>query len=121
MSYLELFENLKNRTRMFISEKSYSCVTSFLIGYGCANQFVFEGFEEWLTYKYDAPNNFVFSQQIKFIFLNGDLSIDLSSDKETQLIEFLFRLFFEFDREKKDKGLEFILDNYEEYMRKQLE
>lgn len=122
MEYIELFKKLRDCTKMFISERSYTCITSFLIGYDCAKKDTFEGFREWLTYKYKAPNNFVFSGQIEYIFKRDKVKNLLRKEEnlEDHLINFLFQLFFEFDQERREKGLNYILDVHKEYMRKLL-
>ncbi len=121
MDYLERFKALQNRTGMYIQERSFACITSFFIGYQCADSKSLAGFEEWLTFKYDAPNNFVFSAQIEYLYLGEEFGKPLREENEAGLIDYLFKLFFEFDAERKEYGLDSILLKHQEYMKKLLD
>jgi len=115
--YLEIFNGLRDRTTMFVPNRNYNVIVAFITGYDIASDNkTLQGFSKWLTYKYKAPNNFVFSQQVKFIFQKGDIEKILSNDKEQELIDFLFLLFFEFEAEREEKGLEYIYNEYKNYI-----
>lgn len=116
MNYAELFRDLKTKTKMYVPCRSYEVLTAFIIGYDTACEYkILEGFREWLTYKYHSPNNFVFFRQVEFVFKNGDFKKEID---ENDLIDFLFDLFSEFDKERKSIGIENIMNKYDKYISK---
>lgn len=121
--YKNLFEKIKTQTGMFIPDESYACVVSYLMGYDQAmDKKIFMGFKEWLTYKYNAANNLYWPEQILEVIFPDKRSLTISDLKSKEInrkgINELFNLFFEFDGEKENKGLNYILNEYQQYIKK---
>jgi len=122
---IEFFKHIKTRTSMYIQPVKYDSVVALMTGYDLAtDDFLLQGFHEWLVLKLGYRSNFYWGRLILMLAfpetsleeLHGDkLSIE---DREIAIAT-LFNELEEFYLIKKDrnKGLRWIYAQYEEFVK----
>lgn len=78
MDYKELFDDVRNHTRMYVRTGTYDEVAAFVLGCDAANDFcLLHGFREWLVLKVDGYDNFVWTELVLRLAFPG--SVDPSA------------------------------------------
>lgn len=80
---------------MIVPKETYDCVTSYMLGMEkvLENSYL-HLFTNWLIHKYNAPSEFDFYGQVKFLYNKRNKNKIISD--EQNLIKFLFDLFYDF-------------------------
>ena len=87
MKFKEEIERLRKYTGMIVPKETYDCVTSYMLGMEkvLENSYL-HLFTNWLIHKYNAPSEFDFYGQVKFLYNKRNKNKIISD--EQNLIKF---------------------------------
>lgn len=126
LPFRELFDRVRDRTGMYLDQRTYSVVAAFVYGYDSACQGgPLQGFREWLIVrlgngKYNNLSWFALVLHSAFPDApDPQAEVHASAATETHAVDVLFRLVSEFDDLRETAGLQKIYRDYDSFLRQQ--
>ncbi len=116
MDYVKTLEHLSKVPSMYVSSVTYDTITAFVDGLNMGlGDILLEKIREWLFLKYQAPYNFAYSFQIKYIFKQIN-----PKGSEKELIDFYFSIINKFIEYRDEFGVTKIIEDFDSAWEKYL-